>query len=257
MGDGRLTRQQLWDYNTSRQLIETKYPWFLETFDGYKYPVQRADAIRYFILYTYGGVYLDLDTGCARKMDPLLEYPAFVAAAPALGLTNSIMGSSPGHPFFLRLIDSLQAYDIDWVLPYLTIMNSAGPHFISEEWYDYIHATKEPVAESDRVRLLMVAERQDNDWSIFWSVSGRSWHNWDNTIFVFVHNHVVLVAITIGTTLVASACFLWFIVYKLSVRAFSMVKSLIRASREKHGKYDFERIPQWNEPDAEKGSRLD
>jgi hypothetical protein len=33
----------------------------LETFDGYRYPIQRADAIRYFVLAYYGGTYLDLD----------------------------------------------------------------------------------------------------------------------------------------------------------------------------------------------------
>lgn len=38
-----------------------EYPWFLETFDTYRFPIQRADAIRYFILAHYGGVYIDLD----------------------------------------------------------------------------------------------------------------------------------------------------------------------------------------------------
>lgn len=46
------------------QLADTdvvRYPWFLDTFDGYPFPIQRADAIRYFVLAHYGGVYLDLD----------------------------------------------------------------------------------------------------------------------------------------------------------------------------------------------------
>jgi inositol phosphorylceramide mannosyltransferase catalytic subunit len=33
----------------------------LETFDGYQFPIQRADAIRYFVLAYYGGIYIDLD----------------------------------------------------------------------------------------------------------------------------------------------------------------------------------------------------
>ena len=28
-------------------LTPSRYPWFLETFDGYPYPIQRADAIRW------------------------------------------------------------------------------------------------------------------------------------------------------------------------------------------------------------------
>jgi len=38
-----------------------EYPWFLETFDSYPYNIERADVIRYFALYHFGGIYLDLD----------------------------------------------------------------------------------------------------------------------------------------------------------------------------------------------------
>lgn len=52
---------QLWTNEKSREFIAAEYPWFLETFDGYKYPIQRADSIRYFVLAHYGGTYIDLD----------------------------------------------------------------------------------------------------------------------------------------------------------------------------------------------------
>lgn len=52
---------QLWTNEKSRDFIAEEYPWFLETFDGYKYPIQRADSIRYFVLAHYGGTYIDLD----------------------------------------------------------------------------------------------------------------------------------------------------------------------------------------------------
>jgi mannosyltransferase OCH1-like enzyme len=55
------------EYATPHRLQEhqaltlLRYPWFLETFDGYPYPIQRADAIRYFVLHHFGGIYIDLD----------------------------------------------------------------------------------------------------------------------------------------------------------------------------------------------------
>lgn len=52
---------QLWTEKTSRDFIEANYAWFLRTYDGYRYPVQRVDAVRYFLLLHYGGIYLDLD----------------------------------------------------------------------------------------------------------------------------------------------------------------------------------------------------
>lgn len=37
------------------------YPWFLNTYDGYRFPVQRVDSLRYFLMLHFGGIYLDLD----------------------------------------------------------------------------------------------------------------------------------------------------------------------------------------------------
>lgn len=53
--------QQLWTDDKSREFIATEYPWFLETFDSYPYPIMRADSIRYFVLAHYGGIYVDMD----------------------------------------------------------------------------------------------------------------------------------------------------------------------------------------------------
>jgi mannosyltransferase OCH1-like enzyme len=52
---------QLWTEKASRDFIETEYPWFLNAYDGYRYPVQRVDAVRYFLMLHYGGIYMDLD----------------------------------------------------------------------------------------------------------------------------------------------------------------------------------------------------
>lgn len=38
-----------------------EYPWFLDTYDGYPNPVQRVDALKYFLMLHYGGVYIDMD----------------------------------------------------------------------------------------------------------------------------------------------------------------------------------------------------
>ena len=55
------SKLQLWTDAKSREFIATEYPWFLATFDNYSQPIQRADAIRYFVLSHYGGIYIDLD----------------------------------------------------------------------------------------------------------------------------------------------------------------------------------------------------
>lgn len=51
----------MWTDAKAREFIKDEYPWFLETFDNYPEPIQRADVIRYFVLAHFGGVYIDLD----------------------------------------------------------------------------------------------------------------------------------------------------------------------------------------------------
>ena len=52
--------------------METKFPEFLDLYDGYNSEIQRADAVRYFLLYEYGGVYADLDFESLQPLDLFL-----------------------------------------------------------------------------------------------------------------------------------------------------------------------------------------
>ena len=50
-------------------------PWhrrFLATYDAYPSYIQRCDAARYFIIYTHGGLYADLDYECTKPFAPVL-----------------------------------------------------------------------------------------------------------------------------------------------------------------------------------------
>ena len=55
---------------SSREFIAQNCRWFLDTFDSYPYAIQRAGAIRYFVLHHYGGIYTDLDIGCVSSAGP-------------------------------------------------------------------------------------------------------------------------------------------------------------------------------------------
>ena len=55
---------RLWTDELNREFIAAHYPWFLATYDRYPKPIQRADAVRYFILHKLGGLYVDLDFLC-------------------------------------------------------------------------------------------------------------------------------------------------------------------------------------------------
>ena len=61
-----------WSDEDNRELIKDAYPWFLPYYDSYEHPIQRADAVRYFYMHHYGGIYLDLDMIPLKPIEELL-----------------------------------------------------------------------------------------------------------------------------------------------------------------------------------------
>jgi mannosyltransferase OCH1-like enzyme len=184
---------KLWTDEKSRAFIATEYPWFLETFDSYPFPIQRADAIRYFVLHFYGGIYIDLDDGCNRRLDPLLSYPAWVRRTVPTGISNDAMGSIPQHPFFNTVIDSLAGYNRNWFMPYITVMYSTGPLFLSVIWKQYLGAERPPM---EHVRILMPDEYKGFAWSFFNISKGSSWHGKDAQTIFWMGKHWLLLTVT-------------------------------------------------------------
>jgi mannosyltransferase OCH1-like enzyme len=112
---------KLWTDETARDFIANNYPWFLDTFDGYAYAIQRADAIRYFVLHYYGGVYLDLDVGCRRSLNPLLYMAIVLPETIPVGVSNDIMLAERGHPFMELVINNLMTFDRQYATNYPTV----------------------------------------------------------------------------------------------------------------------------------------
>jgi len=112
---------KLWTDEDNRNLIQTDFPWFLEKFDSYPHGIQRADAVRYFIGYKYGGVYSDLDVGPIQEkfglVDALIQeygskksvaYPETLNTVLRDNLTNNFLIMQPNSPFLTCLWKSLE-----------------------------------------------------------------------------------------------------------------------------------------------------
>ncbi|TFK43434.1 glycosyltransferase family 32 protein, partial [Crucibulum laeve] len=177
----------LWTDASSRDFIAEHYPWFLDTFDGYKYPIQRADVIRYFVLHHYGGIYIDLDIGCRRPIDPLLVFPVILPKTIPVGVSNDLMFAEKGHPFLQQTINHLVSFDHSWILNYPTVMFSTGPMFLSAQYG--IYTSSHPTTFNEDVRILPKslygknAKEEDVPHSFFSHFYGSSWHA-DDAAFI-------------------------------------------------------------------------
>lgn len=180
----------LWTDASSREFIAAHYPWFIDTFDNYRYPIQRADAIRYFVLYHYGGIYMDLDIGCRRSMDPLLVYPAILPKTIPVGISNDLMFAEKAHPFFKQTIDNLNSFDYSWLINYPTVMFSTGPMFLSIQYGLYVREHFDmPVSP---IRVLPKSlygkniDPSEAPHSFFSHFYASSWHDDDAPFIAFL-----------------------------------------------------------------------
>lgn len=202
----------LWTDEMARDFISRHYSWFLDTFDSYPYPIMRADVIRYFILWHYGGIYIDLDNGCTDRLDPLLNFPAWLRKTIPTGVSNDIMGSRPGHPFFKKVIDNLEKYNRNWYVSYITIMFSTGPLFVSVMWKQY--RRQGHLSAADAIRVLVPPKpRNDHSTYFFYTAKGSSWHLGDAKFIMQMAKHWIFFTI-LGTLLVLSVLYLQYRIYQ-------------------------------------------
>jgi mannosyltransferase OCH1-like enzyme len=261
-----------WTDESSRQFIAEKYPWFLSTYDSYPYNIMRSDSIRYFILWHYGGVYIDLDCGVDFKIDPLLAFPAWLRQTDPIGVSNDIMGSIPGHPFFLQVIKALKQYNRNYHLSYLTIMYSTGPLFLSTVRHAYYQSMGAAGPRPDgEVRVLVPIDYELNTRYFFFEAPGSSWHQSDANIIQFMGHHLILTvlfftALIFLFLLIQLKFYRWvlargakkgtvrFIIKKI-IFPFLLIKNLIMALSMNHHHHQSEQHQRWDRVLCSRNSR--
>ena len=105
---------KVWDAQTFDLEINN---WVSEACSVKKYAFA-ADFARVWLLYNYGGIYLDSDILLLQSLDNLLEYKAFTGFVPntlnSKWVEGEIIGSEPHHPFFKQMVDYYS--DRDFIL---------------------------------------------------------------------------------------------------------------------------------------------
>ena len=127
---------KLWTMNKIDSFMKNEFPDYYDFFSNYPTTIQKIDAFRYFMLYKFGGLYVDFDVLCKKNIEHLLEddctvfqtYPdtqtfnmiqtdnrehplrkhfPLHLLAKGYFLTNSLIYSKPEHRFLKRCISHL------------------------------------------------------------------------------------------------------------------------------------------------------
>ncbi|EEA21173.1 hypothetical protein TMatcc_001174 [Talaromyces marneffei ATCC 18224] len=212
---------KLWSSAESREFLQREYSWFLPIYDSYRHPVQRVDALKYFIMRHYGGIYIDMDNGCLESLEPLRYYPAFVTDGGEGPLFINILGAAPHHPFYEYLTNNIWAYNLFYYpFPYLAVSYNSGRWFFTSMWEKYhdsvnrrnwnlVHSAGEGADQihtdttnkNQLYRVVMESRRGAEPW-VFWNEgAGLTWEDWDFSIFHWIgENAAKVIRITVAVT---------------------------------------------------------
>ena len=196
---------KFWSDVDNRNLIRQHYPWFLETYDNYPAPIQRADAARYFAVLHYGGIYADMDILPIRNVDPLLhklnlpeneDKEMIVAETYNLGLTNALFASIPNstilHDFVRELpLHTRPLYGFEILIPHFAVLLSTGP---TRLWI-YLNQHRPKILTLNPAGWGQCHQCKQKqclpvEGSFFETRKGGSWHKWDTRIMNFIFCHV-------------------------------------------------------------------
>ena len=88
---------KMWDNTDCNELI-SKYPQYKELYENFRFPVQKADFVRYLILYDTGGIYVDCDIAPIGDMGDLFQMNEFFV------IWNNDKKLLPYNAYFIGLI---------------------------------------------------------------------------------------------------------------------------------------------------------
>jgi mannosyltransferase OCH1-like enzyme len=198
-----------WNYtlltdDDNDKLVKENFPDFYQTFVSLKYPIQRADAVRYCVLYLYGGIYLDLDYICNKSFDDIIlnKEVGLIYSNNTSGIfTNSILISKKNSNFWLLTLQQIQK-PLPWyekISKHFEIMNSTGPmmiNYVAKNNKNYIETlqgiqTPCSVCNMDTCQVSLKY--------YVTNIQGQSWNSWDTLVlnFILCNKNVIILIIVL------------------------------------------------------------
>jgi mannosyltransferase OCH1-like enzyme len=196
-----------WDKRMSELFVFNFFPEHYDLYINYVYEIQKCDAIRYMILYRYGGLYVDMDYYCVKSFDEvfsLYKSPLYLVQTPNRSgdyVSNSLMYSVANHPYWKSLLVEMEIdkYTPIYYSKHLTVMFTTGPGLVNRVYQKYKRRYKlkswphkyfQPHTHTENVLSL----KNDDVYAIH--MSDGCWHGNDSTFIVlFCKEWVILLYI--------------------------------------------------------------
>ena len=210
-----------WDYRLmtdemNRDFVKTYFPDFLETYDNFRYPIQRADAIRYMWLYINGGSYMDLDIVLTKSLEEFFntDCEVYLVRSGNIGsyYTNALMASKARSNFWLECLEEIKRSIANpsplWIGRHFHVMNTTGPMMLTR-----VANQSNSVIGLLPSRLLIPCSLCDlpcqySEDVYAYALPGSSWITWDTLIYNFFFCHWKTIIAIVVILIIAILIFL-------------------------------------------------
>ena len=102
-------KYKMWNKKDIELLLVDKYPEYIDLYNEFRYDIQRADFIRYIILYEYGGVFIDCDVIFLKNCIPYDIFDREYFFVKSMGVIyNAIIGSKKHNNIFKLILNEIE-----------------------------------------------------------------------------------------------------------------------------------------------------
>jgi mannosyltransferase OCH1-like enzyme len=161
---------KLWDERAIKDLLMNEFPEYLPYYESFEYEIQRWHSARYFILFHYGGLYVDIHSECRAPIDLLLgNASCSIGMEPELGtmeynkqrvIGNAFMASVPGHAYLKKIVEDIKNnFHREFSkIPLFQIMESTGSFLTTRMYGEYDEKDDIKLIPSELVTPLTLQE---------------------------------------------------------------------------------------------------
>lgn len=193
----------LWTDDDIREYIRIYHPEFVGLFNGFKYAIQMADAIRYFVIHDMGGIYSDLDIVPKKNLSEYFQsnLDMYLVMSPNLNyFSNFFMVSAPKQDLWRYVWKAMEQDLPSWAVgKHMEVMYSTGPAMFNQEVMNYDKIVGFlPRKIFAPVSVMDDADKIDTEESAVIMLPGQSWCQVDSQVYNFFLIHRVKFIILSG-----------------------------------------------------------
>ena len=209
-----------WNQHLSDILVRTFFPEHYNMYKKYYYEIQRCDAIRYFFLYRYGGVYADMDYYCNKPLDDAFikfNKDFYLVQSPNNGgeyVSNSLMMSRPKHPFWKSIFIEMEInkYCPIYYSRHMIVMYTTGPGLLTRVYNKYKIKYKlsslpyklfHPYGISDDIMSL----KDSNAYAIH--IGSGTWEKKDSKFLIYIYREWKIILFIILILLIPNLVYMY------------------------------------------------